>query len=216
MKRKQWTSSHFNGCTYNYLEAQLLTGVNKIVETMDTGKGKLLSNAAEMEELMAKLGWHLHEYCDAVRDRQFMRISHELGYKYNPFIISSRSKNMLEAKLMSELLPKQARRVLTREQDKKMAKLPGGPWEHRGTLKAQTERTVIALIGSVMLVLPMTFMIFWGRSRAWRVATVATCTAVFALVLARYSYRTPLEVLQATAAYTAILVVFVPIEEDLF
>jgi hypothetical protein len=47
----------------HHLEARLLTGINKIVETMDIGKSKLLSNAAEMEEPMAELGCHLHEYC---------------------------------------------------------------------------------------------------------------------------------------------------------
>jgi hypothetical protein len=93
--------------------------------------------------------------------------------------------------------------------------LPGGPWDPIARKKAldsqkliKSKRYAMALLGSVILVGPMLLMVLI-KGILVRLVTAGTCTIIFAFAFARLSSRTPSELMGATAAYTAVLVVFV-------
>jgi hypothetical protein len=96
-----------------------------------------------------------------------------------------------------------------------------GPWEDkrspiggtRSENRAKSElaqlrdRTVMALLGGLFLVGPMWLMMLHKTLYTCLVATTA-CVTIFGLVMARLLDK-PMEVLSGTAAYAAVLVVFV-------
>jgi hypothetical protein len=106
-------------------------------------------------------------------------------------------------------LPAVASDVLTPRQNKLMAELPGRPWDHFTNVDEAWKRFWAAIFGTTSLVLPMAIMIFWATSRGARVGTVIAFTLAFAFAVGWRWQPSPLELFQATAAYTAILVVFV-------
>jgi hypothetical protein len=59
-----------------------------------------------------------------------------------------------------------------------------------------------------MLIGPMLLMVLI-KGVIVRLVTAGACTVIFAFALAKLSTRTPFELMTATAAYTAVLVVFV-------
>lgn len=103
--------------------------------------------------------------------------------------------------------------------DKTFDELPGGPWDpeaqektkqelHSLAIKKESERYLMALIGSLILVGPMLLMVLI-KGIIVRLVTAGACTVIFAFAFAKLSERTPLELMSVTAAYTAVLVVFV-------
>jgi hypothetical protein len=116
----------------------------------------------------------------------------------------------MEADLMRDMenagvSPKE---VISEAEDKFLPELPGGPWDHKSANRAQVDRYLMAVLGGVILIGPMILMVLVGTVLT-RLLTVSLCTLAFAFALAIRSNRLPLELLSATAAYTAILVVFV-------
>jgi len=106
--------------------------------------------------------------------------------------------------------------VLTPEEALDLQELPGGPWDNVYTGKERFEafmtRYLTAILGGIMLIGPMILMVLIKKRKVLaRLLTVGFCTMAFALVLAFPSStdKLPLELLSATAAYTAVLVVFV-------
>ncbi|KAH6856257.1 hypothetical protein B0I37DRAFT_389588 [Chaetomium sp. MPI-CAGE-AT-0009] len=83
-----------------------------------------------------------------------------------------------------------------------------GPWESQSSELAQLrDRVVMALLGGVFLVGPMWLMMLHRTLYTCLVATTV-CVVFFGLVMA-YLLERPMEVLSGTAAYAAVLVVFV-------
>jgi hypothetical protein len=146
---------------------------------------------------------------DAVRDREYMRDCAKRDWKANPFMLHS--TNIMESGLMDSLKRKgvNPNAVITHSVDRKRPTLPGEPWDFRSSLRANWERNSMALGGSLILVGPTILMVL-VHSTLVRLLTVGISTALFAIANAQISTsRSPFELLSATAAYTAILVVFV-------
>lgn len=87
--------------------------------------------------------------------------------------------------------------------------LPGGPWDHRTFVNSKRVRYTMAVIGSLILVGPMVLMVLVPSMLA-RLLTAGISTLLFAAAAAFFvQERSAFELLGATAAYTAVLVVFV-------
>ena len=145
----------------------------------------------------------------AVQDREYMRNCR------NDDLFMLSEDQFLEGKLIKEHLPEHANEVLTPRQAREMARLPGYPWEYK-TYREESWKLVLAgALGTMLLIVPMILMLFAARHMGTRVAVVTSFTVVFAagvVIAAGFANGlkpTPMELFQATAAYTAILVVFV-------
>lgn len=95
------------------------------------------------------------------------------------------------------------------DEDRVTPTLPGGPWDYPSSRRNKKERYALTVLGSVIIIVPMVIMAFVpGRTSS--VATVVVCTMLFAVGTAYLSpTKPPLELMIATAAYAAVLVVFV-------
>jgi hypothetical protein len=94
-------------------------------------------------------------------------------------------------------------------EDKCLPELPGAPWDCYSVVRAHVERYVMAILGSAMLIGPVILMLHI-KSVFTRLLTVGLCTLAFAFALAIGSTQLlPPDLMKATAAYTAVLVVFV-------
>ncbi len=90
-----------------------------------------------------------------------------------------------------------------------MPELPGGPWDYPSARRTRNERYVLAVLGGIILVAPMILMVLVPGVVA-SLVVVTVCTMIFAVATAYFSpTKLPLELLAATAAYAAVLVVFV-------
>ncbi|KAK3702499.1 hypothetical protein LTR37_014861 [Vermiconidia calcicola] len=152
-------------------------------------------------------------YCDAVRNLDFMTQSALRGYEEDPFLM--KSSRALERRVMgtASLLPNHV--------------LPGGPLpiaqdhEHpklretgrnaaneAACKKKRLLRFAMAALGGLLLVIPMIIMtIVVGKTAS----LVTTCVSmlIFAILISVLTELGPNEVLGTTAAYAAVLVVFV-------
>lgn len=100
-------------------------------------------------------------------------------------------------------------RIVKYDEDRNMPGLPMGPWDYWTAWGAVYERVLMLVVGSIMLVGPMILMVLVPKI-VTRLVTVGVCTVLFALFTGWYGTDLkPIELLQATAAYTAVLVVFV-------
>jgi hypothetical protein len=117
---------------------------------------------------------------------------------------------------MEALMADAGLRQAMNAQDPKLPQIPDG-WDFRGTLLAIEHRKLsdlqvrlfMAALGGLALVGPMVIMSLWG-TKTVRLATTAACVAIVAVILARFMYESqPKDVLAVTAAYAAVLVVFV-------
>ena len=103
---------------------------------------------------------------------------------------------------------------------------PLGPWEYDGqpiggtrnrTLKAMSfndfwDRLFLATVGAALLLGPMWLMVLHNTLYTGLIATTV-CVAVFGLVVV-FRLEKPMDVLSTTAAYAAVLVVFVGLTTD--
>lgn len=102
---------------------------------------------------------------------------------------------------------------------------PLGPWEYdsqpiggtRRTLKAMSfkdfrDRLFLATVGATLLLGPMWLMVLHNTLYTGLITTTV-CVAVFGLVVV-FRLDKPMDVLSATAAYAAVLVVFVGLTID--
>jgi VIT1/CCC1 family predicted Fe2+/Mn2+ transporter len=88
-------------------------------------------------------------------------------------------------------------------------KLPGGPWDYPSAQRNRKERYALTVLGSLIIIIPIVIMTFVPGQIA-SIATVVSCTMFFAVATAYFSpTKPPLELMIATAAYAAVLVVFV-------
>lgn len=100
--------------------------------------------------------------------------------------------------------------------DPRLPRVPDG-WDFDGTVLATErrqlsdfqERLFMAVFGGLALVGPVVIMSLWGTKTVC-LATTAGCVTVVAVILARFMTEAqPKDVIAATAAYAAVLVVFV-------
>ncbi|KAJ9158123.1 Ribonuclease H [Coniochaeta hoffmannii] len=131
----------------------------------------------------------IQDYCAAVRDRELMRDTAYRDWDNCPFHLKSErpmERDLFDYLKSNGLQPDQM--VLDHE-DRLLPELPGGPWDYPSASRTRKERYVLAILGGVIINAPMILMV---------------------LVPAYYSpTKLPLELLAATAAYAAVLVVFV-------
>lgn len=137
----------------------------------------------------------------------------EQGYKKNPFVLTS--EKTYDALLLSKnnlILPSPnpEEYSLPSPIDLSNPELPGAPWDYESSTKAARRRFMAAISGGMALIAPMLIMVLVHATPvATKLLTVSFFTVAFAVVLAMGSERNPLEITTATAAYAAILVVFV-------
>ncbi|KAK4628932.1 hypothetical protein CLAFUW4_08143 [Fulvia fulva] len=155
----------------------------------------------------------LHKYCDALRDMDYMQEKAANGFEDDPFLLMT-SKQM-EKDLMEDygLVPDfvDPRGDLPTAHDSADPRLPGiGRTDrlHRAQLENKYHKLYSVLGGGLALIIPMVIM----RLEPGKVSCLVTtcgCVAIFSLAIAFRSDMRPNEILAVTAAYTAVLVVFV-------
>lgn len=117
----------------------------------------------------------------------------------------------MERDLLDELKTKGVHPVqmLSLEEAHDLPHLPGGPWDSPSAIRTRRERYALAILGGVILIAPMILMVLVHTTPA-SLVTVAVCTMIFAVAASYFSpTKLPLELLSVTAAYAAVLVVFV-------
>ena len=133
------------------------------------------------------------------------------SWRTNPFHLKSDPDRPLETLLLSSLKAKGVHPlpIITVKEDESLPSLPGGPWDMPSAIKATRERYAWAIIGGVVLIVPMVMMVLLqGRTANLIIASVST---VMFAIAAAYSApsKLPVELMGVTAAYAAVLVVFV-------
>jgi hypothetical protein len=142
-----------------------------------------------------------------------MKTFAQRGYMKNPFVLTSE-------KAYDAIVLKDNRLILPYNGEKQYSllppidvaspDLPGPPWDYESQAEAARNRFTAAVLGGAALIGPMFIMVLVRATPVLtRLLTVSLFTMGFALALAVRSERKPLEVMTATAAYAAILVVFV-------
>ena len=145
----------------------------------------------------------------AIRDREFMRELALRDWDKNPFYLKSQRE--MERDLLEDLKAKgiHPNQMVSVEEARVLPHLPGGPWDSPSALRTRRERYALAILGGLILTVPMILMVL-TRKTPVSLITVSVCTMLFAVATAYFSpTMLPLELLSATAAYTAVLVVFV-------
>ncbi|KAK1754469.1 hypothetical protein QBC47DRAFT_383989 [Echria macrotheca] len=152
----------------------------------------------------------MQSYCNAVRDREFIR---DVGYRdwhNNLFLL--RSEREMERELLTYLKTIDGIRPedgVPPGENHLHPDLPGGPWDFPYASRTKRQRYVLAVLGGVILNAPMVLMALVPNV-AVNLVTAGVCTMVFAVAAAYFSpTKLPLELLAATATYAAVLVVFV-------
>jgi VIT1/CCC1 family predicted Fe2+/Mn2+ transporter len=145
----------------------------------------------------------------AIRDREYMR---DWAYRdWDHDLFHLRSERGMERDLLNSLKAKGLRPqpLVSTEEDRLLPSLPAGPWDIHSARKTQRMQYILSAIGGLILVAPMVLMVLLKNVTA-NLVTVCACTVVFAVATAYFSpTKLPIELLGATAAYAAVLVVFV-------
>jgi hypothetical protein len=74
-------------------------------------------------------------------------------------------------------------------------------------------RIGMSIIGGVLLLAPMIVLSFLVKSRTWSLVATSLFVVAFALILALSTHATNQELVASTAAYSAVLVVFVGVAQ---
>jgi len=129
------------------------------------------------------------------------------GFENDPFLIMT--SKPLEAQLLQDagLLPRDMRepKVLFDPE------LPGGWRNHMNNTqraKESFQRFWMALAGGAALVAPTILMVL-HKNIVTTLVTASVCVFIFAFVVAIFSSEPPFNIIGATAAYAAVLVVFI-------
>lgn len=144
-----------------------------------------------------------------MRDRDFMRDCAHRDWKVNPFVL--RSNREMEGVLLKSLKAKGIRPdpLVPPEEDRHLPTFPGGPWDLPSSLELQRQRYTGAILGGLILTVPMILMVLL-RSTTANLVIASVSTMIFALGATYLSpTKLPVELLSVTAAYAAVLVVFV-------
>lgn len=155
----------------------------------------------------------------ALRDWDLMEEKRAMDVEKDPFKLTT--ANALDKKLMEDArildnlpqrwIDKMERSKLQKPSDSSSPKLPG---DSRARLISEREfeavlkRFGMGLLGAVALLAPMILMVL-HKDKLTTLLTVSVATLIFAFLIAVYSHKRPLELFSITAAYSAVLVVFV-------
>ncbi|KAK0611885.1 hypothetical protein B0T14DRAFT_337850 [Immersiella caudata] len=169
----------------------------------------IFKNGVMDDENSKKLTSLMRDYCTAVRDRECMR---DLAYRdWNSCPFHIKSEREMERGLLEYLQTQgvEPEQMATGDDEGLSPTLPGGPWDYPSSRRNRNERYALTILGSVIIIIPMVIMTYVpGRTAS--IATVISCTMFFAAATAYFSpTKPPLELMIATAAYAAVLVVFV-------
>ncbi|KAK4545412.1 hypothetical protein LTR36_002762 [Oleoguttula mirabilis] len=154
----------------------------------------------------------LHNYCNALRDMDYMQEKAANGFDNDPFLLMT-SKQM-ERELMQDhglLDHVDSRDDLPPSLDEEDPRLPGVGRTariHAAQLENRFNKLYSALGGGLALIVPMIIMRLETGTVSCLVTT-SSCVLIFSLVIAYRSNMRPNDILAVTAAYTAVLVVFV-------
>jgi hypothetical protein len=127
----------------------------------------------------------------------------------SPFTL--KSERELEKSLLDDLISKGVipTGVIREDESRILPHLPGGPWDWPSAKRAGQVRYISAILGALILTAPMIVMVLVHNTPA-SLSIVAICTVLFGVGASYFSpTKLPLELLSVTAAYTAVLVVFV-------
>ena len=148
---------------------------------------------------------------EALRDMDYLQEKAKLGFDNDPFLLSTSKQD--ERRLMNSLclIPEWLERNVPDVNDRDNPTFPGvGPTaRNRAAERDATLYNVLsALFGGLALIVPMIIMKLVPTRTA---VLVTTCSFVlgFALAIALWSNLRHNETLAVTAAYAAVLVVFV-------
>ncbi|KAI6899168.1 hypothetical protein KC318_g9309 [Hortaea werneckii] len=156
----------------------------------------------------------LHAYCNAVRDLDYMKAVAERGTEQDLFII--RSSRALEREIlkMASLIPDHVlpKGKLQPALDRKNRELAGDNSRRYAVKmdarKRRLRRFGMAGCGGLLVIVPVVHMaIVPGRLSS--LVTTSAAMIVFAVLVTLGTDRGPNDVLATTAAYAAVLVVFV-------
>lgn len=180
-------------------------------------RGRLLKQAAvvfgkgvmtdEDSELLTSL---MRDYCTAVRDRDLMRDCANRDRERNPFLLTS-AVEMEDALLKSCLAASDIHPepVIRADEDARLPPLPGGPWDVPAAAKFRRQRYTGVVVGGAVLVVPMILTVLL-RSTTANLVIASVSTMIFAVGATYFSpTKLAVELLGVTAAYAAVLVVFV-------
>jgi len=158
---------------------------------------------------------------NTLRDWDYMSEKHNAEIEKDPFkLVSSQTRDaciMEDADLFSkaaslwgtEYDPLRKQRV---PDDYEAPALVGGS---RGSTKERREAELFALrlwfslLGGLALIAPMLFMVLYKGGEHVSLITTSVSTILFAVAMAKFSTQPPWNLVATTAAYAAVLVVFV-------
>ncbi|KAK8008314.1 hypothetical protein PG991_010865 [Apiospora marii] len=183
-------------------------------------QGKLVKHAAQLQfEGTEPDEWEtdLQQYTKALQDYDYMVTCSQKPE--DPFLVTG--ERLVDDYLLTEVL-KQFPEPL---KDKKALSVPG-PWDQKSRAVGGTRnenvakawakgfhsRVAMAALGGFLLVGPMWLMVLHNTLYTCLVTTTVFVT-VFGLLMARWLDK-PMDVMSATAAYAAVLVVFVGLGTD--
>ncbi|KAJ9606877.1 hypothetical protein H2200_008887 [Cladophialophora chaetospira] len=156
----------------------------------------------------------MQEYCDALRNWDLMEEKRTLDFEKDPFkLVTSKA---LDCKMMEEAeialpLHREDLRNLRRPSDSAEPQLPGdsraGILQEREA-QAIVKRFGVALVGGMALLIPMIIMVL-HKDLLTTLLVVSVSVILFAVLVAIYSHQSSVDILTLTAAYAAVLVVFV-------
>ncbi|KAK5126614.1 hypothetical protein LTR85_009548 [Meristemomyces frigidus] len=193
-------------CVLNVATMQSMVIQTYQREIIEAGK-ELLDG--QMSVMLPQL---MHNYCNALRDMDYMQEKAANGFDNDPFLLMT-SKQM-ERELMQDhglLDHLDSHDDLPPSLDEEDPRLPGVGRTariHAAQLENRFNKLYSALGGGLALIVPMIIM----RLETGTVSCLVTtsgCVLIFSLVIAYRSNMRPNDILAVTAAYTAVLVVFV-------
>lgn len=156
----------------------------------------------------------LHALGEALRDWDQMGEKRTLDFEKDPFkLVTSKA---LDNKIIEEAditLPirRDHLRYLQKPHDSNSPQLPGDSRAHiirQREVEAIVKRFGVALVGGMALLIPMLIMVL-HKDLLTTLLTVSVAVIIFSVLVAIYSHQTTSEILTLTAAYAAVLVVFV-------
>jgi VIT1/CCC1 family predicted Fe2+/Mn2+ transporter len=137
-----------------------------------------------------------------------------LDFEKDPFkLVTSKA---LDQKIMEEAdialpLHREDLRDLRRPYDSANPQLPGDSRArivHEREAQAIIKRFCVAFVGGMALLIPMIIMVL-HKDLLTTLLVVSVSVILFAVLIAIYSHQSPVDILTLTAAYAAVLVVFV-------
>ncbi|KAK5687764.1 hypothetical protein LTS10_001904 [Elasticomyces elasticus] len=145
----------------------------------------------------------LHDYCEAVRDLEYMEQCALRGTENDPFLIST--KNPLQSKLLEEsgLAFPDARKQLPQYAPDRLQYT-----KRQSRIKQSLRRLLMSLTGGLALIAPFLIMLLVD-GQLIRLICACAFTVVFAIAIVVASELGPDTVGLSTAAYAAALIVFI-------